>query len=78
MRRVPTPKLLSVLRTTVSQLEKNTDLAPDDPALADLKKALLHRIANLQMESAPESNPSPEKPIEVPNPAVKPVGTEAA
>ena len=45
----PSRELLNVLRRTVDQFERNTDLAPDDPALVELKRLLLCRIAELQM-----------------------------
>src|SRR5258708_40343840 len=54
MRSRPSRELLNVLRRTVDQFEKNTDLAPDDPVLVELKHVLLQRIAELQMlESSP-------------------------
>jgi hypothetical protein len=65
MGRSPSRRLLSVLRATVDQLEKNTDLAPDDPGLVDLKRILLRRIADLQaFESSPlDVVTAPKEPI---------------
>ena len=54
----PSRRLLNVLRTTVDQLERNTDLAPGDPALVHLKGLLLLRIAEL--EAATAGLPVPE------------------
>jgi len=54
--RKPSRRLLNVLRTTVDQLERNTDLAPGDPALVQLKGILLRRIADLEVAAAPVSD----------------------
>jgi hypothetical protein len=48
MPRTPSRGLLNALRTTISQLEKATDLGPGDPALAELKHILLRRVAELE------------------------------
>lgn len=49
MRRRPSRGLLDVLRSTVDQIGRNTDLAPGDPALTRLKGALLRSIADLEL-----------------------------
>jgi len=48
MSRIPSNGLLKALRTTVSQLEKATDLGPGDPALVELKRILLRRVGELE------------------------------
>ena len=53
-------KLRESIRLTLRDLEKNTELPHDSPALADLKKILLLRLADLEAESVDEpglSNP---------------------
>lgn len=52
MRQRPARRLLKVLRATVDQLGRNTDLAPDDLVLTRLKRALLRRIADLEIADA--------------------------
>ncbi len=46
--------LVEVLRSTLKQLEKNEDLAADDPALAELKGSILRTIAELEVGKAPK------------------------
>jgi hypothetical protein len=53
MRQRPSRRLVSVLRSTIDQLARNTDLAPDDPALTQLKGALLRRVADLELLDTP-------------------------
>ena len=56
MRDRPSGELVDALRRAVDQVERNTDLAPDDPALAHLKKILVLRIAELKgADTAPDS-----------------------
>lgn len=45
--------LLAALCTTVNQLERNSDLAPDDRALTWLKGMLLRRITGLEVVERP-------------------------
>jgi hypothetical protein len=59
MHRRPSCRLLNILRSTVDQLQRNTDLGPSDPALKQLKGALLQRIADLEYVSD-DSGPAPE------------------
>jgi hypothetical protein len=53
MRQRPSRRLVNVLRSTIDQLGRNTDLATDDPALTKLKGALLRRVADLQLADTP-------------------------
>ena len=56
MRDRPSRELVDALRRAVDQVERNTDLAPDDPALVHLKKILVLRIAALKgADTAPDS-----------------------
>ncbi len=47
-------KLKESIRQTLRDLEKNTELPLDSPALADLKKILLFRLAELEAETVDE------------------------
>ena len=47
-------KLKESIRQTLRNLEKDTELPLDSPALADLKKILLLRLAELEAETVDE------------------------
>lgn len=59
-------QLAEVLRETIRRVEQGTDVSPDDPALLELKRIILLRIAALELEEtrtlntqAPELPPGP-------------------
>lgn len=43
-------QLAEVLRETIRRVEQGTDVSPDDPALLELKRIILLRIAALKLE----------------------------
>jgi hypothetical protein len=43
----PSNRLLKLVRTTVAQVERTTELGANDPAVAELKRNLLRRIADI-------------------------------
>jgi len=45
-------RLAEVLRDTVRRVELNNDMSPNDPALLELKRLLLLKIAALESEAA--------------------------
>lgn len=52
-----------VLRETIKRLEQSMDVSPDDPALIELKRIILLRIAALELEDTRTSSAlSPEVP----------------
>lgn len=56
-------QLAEVLRETIKRLEQSMDVSPNDPALIELKRIILLRIAALELEDTRASNtPSPEPP----------------
>jgi hypothetical protein len=64
-------QLAEVLRETIRRVEQGTDVSPDDPALLELKRIILLRIAALELEEtrasskhAPEVPPGPDAPPE--------------
>jgi hypothetical protein len=68
----PSRSLLEILRSTVVQVEKNSDLAPDDPAVVEFKRTIMRSIAELEaaVSSVPaevvsqaETSRSPEIPV---------------
>jgi hypothetical protein len=42
------PSLAEVLRSTLQQLEHNEELAPNDPALAELRRSLVRTIVQIE------------------------------
>jgi len=53
-------QLINVLRATVVQVEQASGVAPDDPALVELKRIVLHRIADLELAHAVEPSEPPD------------------
>lgn len=41
-------RLVRILRKTLEQVEQDPQIGSDDPAVAELRRTLLHRIADLQ------------------------------
>lgn len=41
--------LIDVLRSTLAQLEKSQDIAPDDPSLVELRNSIVRTIAELEI-----------------------------
>ena len=62
-------RLVWILRSTIEQLERNTDLRPDDAVFIELKQILLRRIAELELRLIAELEP-PAKPFNVPGTTV--------
>jgi hypothetical protein len=56
----PSDKLKSVLRATVAQVEQESGVSPDDPALVALKRIVLQRIADLELAQAVDPILSPK------------------
>jgi hypothetical protein len=54
---VRNPTLLETLCRTLQWLEKTEDLDQDDPALKDLKRAILLQIANLEIKDKEREEP---------------------
>ena len=54
------PELIQSLRVTLSRLEKNFPLAEDEPVIAELKRLLLLRIAELEAADTDKSNSTDE------------------
>jgi hypothetical protein len=46
---VVSPSLLEILRSTLARVEQSADLAPDDPALVQLRRLVLRLIAELEV-----------------------------
>lgn len=44
--------MAEVLRDTLRRVELSTDMSPNDPALLELKRLLLLKIAALEVEAA--------------------------
>jgi hypothetical protein len=45
----PSRSLLEILRSTAEKVELNSDLSPDDPAVVEFKRAIMHSIAELEV-----------------------------
>jgi hypothetical protein len=50
----PTSEVIENLRITLQKLEQNFDSSEDEPAVAELKRILLIRIADLEAAGAQE------------------------
>ncbi len=48
----PSDQLKNVLRATLAQVEQESGVSPDDPALVALKRIVLQRIADLELAQA--------------------------
>jgi hypothetical protein len=53
-------QLKNALRATVVQVEQESGVSPDDPALVALKQIVLQRIADLEFAQAVDQIPSSE------------------
>jgi hypothetical protein len=49
------------VRSTLDRLQRSEELAPDDPALAELKGSVLSKIAELEVAKAPEPPAPPRR-----------------
>src|SRR5579875_1608737 len=56
-------QLAEVLRETIRRVEQNADVGPDDPALLELKRIILLRIAALERD---EPGMPAEEPMDIP------------
>ena len=56
----PSEQLKNVLRATVAQVEQESGVSSDDPALVALKRIVLQRIADLELAQAVDPIQSPE------------------
>jgi hypothetical protein len=56
-------QLAEVLRETIRRVEQSADVGPDDPALLELKRIILLRIAALERE---EPGMAAEEPVDIP------------
>jgi len=54
-----------VLRDTIKSIEQGTDLPPDDPALIQLKRILLTKLAELELQDATESAVTVMEPVQI-------------
>jgi hypothetical protein len=57
----PASELIQSLRATLQRLEENFATPEDQPILAELKRILLHRIADLEFVGAAVERASPEE-----------------
>ncbi|MHB1702344.1 MAG: hypothetical protein ACYCSN_19870 [Acidobacteriaceae bacterium] len=56
----PSDQLNNVLRATLAQVEQESGVSPDDPALVALKRIVLQRIADLELAQAVDPHQSLE------------------
>lgn len=49
------------MRSTLDRLQRSEELAPDDPALAELKGSVLSKIVELEVAKAPEPPAPPRR-----------------
>jgi hypothetical protein len=49
------PILVEALRSTFQRLEESEELAPNDPALREIKSSILRTMANREMDSRTDS-----------------------
>ncbi len=59
-------QLAEILRETIRNVEQETDINPDDPALLELKRIILLRVAKLESEAAQEPAQTPAIPPQAP------------
>lgn len=60
----PTESTIEALRLTIHQIEQTTDPSVDAVSVAELKRILLNRIAELEADQAPA--PSESEPTKTP------------
>jgi hypothetical protein len=48
------PTLVETLRRTVEQIEEREKIHPDDPSLIELKRSVIRKIAELEIERREE------------------------
>jgi hypothetical protein len=48
-------RLIRILHRTLKQVELDPKLVPNDPAVTELKRSLLRRIADLEVKASPDS-----------------------
>lgn len=58
----PSSELIQSLRATLQHLEENLASSDDQTRLAELKRILLHRIADLEFVGAAVEKANPEEP----------------
>jgi hypothetical protein len=54
-------RLVKVLRSTLNRIERSEELAPDDPALTELKESVLSKIAELEVAKTPKTPVYPKR-----------------
>jgi hypothetical protein len=60
-------QLAEILHDTIRCVEQGTDVGPDDPALLELKRIILLKVAALEMAASQESSTqAPAIPPEAP------------
>ena len=59
MRSKPSGKIFEILHTIITQFEQDAELGHDDPALTELRRTLLLRIADLESSPNPADAGSP-------------------
>jgi hypothetical protein len=47
-----TPQLLEVIRVAVQQVEQSSGVAPDDPAIVELKNNVVRAVGELEVAKA--------------------------
>jgi hypothetical protein len=52
-------RLVRILRKTLDQVEQDPEIGPDDPAVSELKRTLLQRIANLEARHVAQDSSVP-------------------
>jgi hypothetical protein len=54
-------RLIQMLRSTLSRIQRSEELASDDPALAELKESVLSKIVELEVAKTPKAADYPKK-----------------
>lgn len=65
------------MRSTLDRLQRSEELAPDDPALAELKGSVLSKIVELEVAKAPEPPEVPTRILWISNKAREHVQLDA-
>jgi hypothetical protein len=55
-RNVESPQLVDVIRVAVQQVERNSGVAPDDPAIVELKNNVVRTVGELEVAKAKRQN----------------------